>query len=183
MTYSVLKGLLPLTVCENARADEDTDGQALRPHTGLDDLLRVRLVLVRHDDRTSDAHADSPAADDDLVLVVQRPVPELAHRRELLPVLLLLRLHTLDLADTRAGPCRLVVFDTTALSLDGVARDDDKDGGEGLELDGNGLERWPSAAGDDTNGDDDGEAGSDTLEGAADGGSGVGLELFLGSEL
>lgn len=104
-TYAFLECLGSLTLSENTGADEDTDGKTLRPHTGLHNLLCVGLVLVRHDDRTGDTHTNSPAADDDLVLVLHRPLLDLGPRGETLPVDLLLALYTLDFLHTCACPC------------------------------------------------------------------------------
>lgn len=137
----MLGGLVSLVVGEDTRANEDTDGKALRPHTGLDDLLRRSLVLVGHDDRASDAHADCPAAKDDLVLVLYRPLLQLSGRRQLLPMLLLLRLDALEFTDTGTCPCGLVEFDATTLRLDSEQWYDDEDGGKSLELYGESAER------------------------------------------
>ena len=49
---------------QDTGTDDGTNSKALGPHTGLDDLLRRRLVFVCHDDRGRDAHAERPAAED-----------------------------------------------------------------------------------------------------------------------
>ena len=67
--------------------------------------------------------------------------------------------------------------------MDGVEGEDDGDGGEGLELDGEGAEGGPAAVGVDPGGDADCEAGGETFEGAADGGFVVALKFFLSSKL
>ena len=168
---------------QDTGTDDGTNGKALGPHTGLDDLLRRRLVFVRHDDRGRDAHAERPATEDDLVLVLVRPLLELASGGEGLPALLLDSLDTLELLGTDTGPGGLVVLDTTALGLDGIRGEDDEDGGEGLELDGHGTECGPLLVGDVPAREGDGESSGETFDGTADGRLVVALELFWGSEL
>ena len=175
--------MLTLCVGEDTCTNHYTDSEALSPHTGLDDLLRHRLVAVGHDDCARDGHAGSPRTNDDLVLILHRPLLHLLRPGERVPVLLLLCLDTLELADTDTCPCRLVELDTTALGLDRVGGEDDQDGGEGLELDGHGTEGWPFLVGDVTGGESDRETGEDTLNGTTDGGLVVALEFLLSSDL
>lgn len=175
--------MLALVLCEDTSSNHDTDSKALGPHTCLDDLLRHRLVAVGHDDGAGDGHAGGPRAEDDLVLVVHRPLLEPVCARKRLPVLLLLGLDALELADTDAGPRRLVELDAAALGLDGVGGEDDDDGGEGLELDGHGAEGGPFLIGDVACREGDGQTGEQAFDGTADGCVVVALELFLGSKL
>lgn len=199
---AVVVRVLPLRVREHAGRDEHADREGLCPHTRLHDLLRHRLVpagvpssatghsslirrdvLVAHDDAARERHAPRPPAEDDLVLVVCRPILELLSRREVLPRGLLLLLLALDHVLARAGPCRLVVLYTAALGLDGVRREDDGDDTEHLELDGQGAVRGPFSLGEEGERQGDGEPACDALECPADGRVVVALKLFGGCEL
>ena len=183
ITYAMLEAVLALRLGEDTCADEDADGEALGPHTGLDDLLGHGLVAVGHDDGAGDAHGGGPGAEDDLVLVLEGPLLHALGAREALPVLLLLGLDALQLAHADARPCGLVELDAAALGLDGVRGEDDEDGGEGFELDGHRAEGGPPAVGDVARREGDGETGECAFDGAADGGPVVSLELLLGSDL
>lgn len=140
-------------------------------------------MLVRHHNGAGNTHADCPAADNDFILVLHRPLLGLVLHRQTLPVQLFLGLDTLNLLHTGARPCRFVEFDTTSLSLNGVEGEDDDDGGKRLELDGEFAEGGPLAVEVKACGNGDGETGGGTLESAADCGSVVAFKLFLSGEL
>lgn len=87
----MLCSIQALRVGDDSGSNENPYGQALGPHPGLDNLLRSGLMSregepgeggqalrsvtlpITHDDGTSDGHAGSPAAQNDLVLMAGNP--------------------------------------------------------------------------------------------------------------
>jgi hypothetical protein len=93
MIYSMMPCCIrALRVCDDSGGNQNAYRQALRPHSSLHNLLRSRLVsrrgkpgewggkaprgmilLIAHDDGTSDGHTGGPAAQYDLVLMAANP--------------------------------------------------------------------------------------------------------------
>lgn len=97
-------GFTASLVRQDTSSDKNANGQALRPHTGLNDLpeptnqsevskriqdfkhlLRRRLVSIPHNNGSSHTHTRSPTSQNQRILMLNRPIANLLLCRKRLP--------------------------------------------------------------------------------------------------
>lgn len=140
-------------------------------------------LLVSPNEATCEQHANCPASQDDLVLVLLCPSESLFLGRQRLPAPRGNPLLAFNFTLSRTGPCRSVVFETTSLGLDSVEWCYDEDDSECFKGYGKVAVVGGGALEVVRNGEGDGKACADSFDCSADCGGVMSGEFFFSCKL